>query len=272
MTDAIQTGAEPAAQSQTALGRQDVNPMTGFALLRAPAWEPQAFKDAFKRDWGVDIEAPIPEADRPLIFNAFGSVVVVGMQRGSVPNAAAERAADHTDDWPEAAQAADEHLGYVIVAAVPETASLAENARTCVKALASLAEQANVMAIEAASSLKRPDSYRSHALLMQEHPEFFPARNVIYFGIWKETEEGGLNGCTVGMSLFGLPEVEVVESSDEAPAIKNRLLAAVLEELQAGHILKDGDLVHMNGCAFRCALGESVGIPGTKTLQLEPQG
>lgn len=268
MTENTQAGAQAAPAAHD---RREDNPMTGFALLRAPAWEPQAFKDAFLRDWGVEIEAPAPEAGRPLIFNVFGSVVVVGMQRGSVPNSGAERAADHTDDWPEAHRAAGDHLGYVIVAAVPETASLAENARTCVKALASLAEQANVMAIEAASSLKRPEAYRSHALLMQDHPDFFPARNVIYFGVWKETEAGGLNGCTVGMSLFGLPEIEVNESPDDAQAIKNRLLAAVLEELQAGHILKDGDLVHMNGRAFRCALGESIGIPGTKTLQLEPE-
>ena len=241
--------------------------LTGFALLQTPAWEPERFQALFEADWGEPIEAPIPEAGRPWIFPFAGSVVVLGLEAHPLSARIGEDAT--RSSWPLAEEVAHNHLGAVIAAVVPEAASLAENARNFAKVLSSLSKLSNVMGISSAAQIFSPAAFRAAALEIKEKPDCFPAPLVVYFGTWQETEGATPNGCTFGLGRFALPEIEVEACGLDAAAIRSLLEAAVRVELEAGQILKTGDVLSHQGVDYTVAFGDSIGIPGTQTLHLE---
>lgn len=261
--------ASNAAESIRKNNTSEDAPVTSFALLRTPAWEPDVFLRAFREDWGVEIKDKLPMGNAPWIFRVFGSVVVLGMQPTAVPNNGADRAAERTFDWPEAVRAAHEHTAYLLAAVVPETADAVENARTAAKIMASLAKQPNVMAIEGGTKLFSPEAYRTVALKMQEKPETFPAPLIIGTGVWQEQENGGFYACTVGLTTrFGLPEIEIVDADEKPDVLRDVVETAIRLELEAGKVLKDGDVLARGGKNWRASLAKSYCLQGATTLQL----
>ena len=241
--------------------------LTGFALLQTPAWEADRFRELLEADWGEKIETPMPAPGRPWIFPYAGSVVVVGLEAHSLPARIGEDAARSA--WPLAEEVAHNHLGAVIVAVVPESASLAENARNFVKVLSSLSKLPNVMGLASAGQIFSPAAFRSAALQIEEAPEMFPASLVIYFGTWQETEGAQPNGCTFGLGRFALPEIEVEPSELDAAAVRALLEAAVRVQMETGKVFKDGDVFAHQGVEYVVHFSPSTGIPGTSTLHLE---
>lgn len=263
------TEASNAAESIRKNNASEETPVTSFALLRTPAWEPDVFLRAFEEDWGVKIVEKVPLGNSPWIFRVFGSVVVLGMQPTAVPKNGADHAAERTFDWPDAVRLAHEHTAYLLAAVVPETADAVENARTAAKVMASAAAQPNATAVEGGGRLFSPDAYRAVALKMKDRPETFPAPLIIGTGIWQEKEGGGFYACTVGLSArFGLPEIEIVDSKKAPEVLRDVVETAIRLELEAGKILKDGDVLARAGKNWQASLAKSYCLEGTTTLQL----
>lgn len=265
MTDA--TSTTEAAQHRP---NADEAALTGFALLQTPAWEPERLRERLEADWGEKIEVPLPAAGRPWFFPLAGSIVVLGLEAHPLSARIGEDAARSA--WPLAEEVAHNHLGAVIAAVVPESASLAENARTYAKVLSSLSKLSNVMGIATAAQIFSPAAFRAAAAQIKEKPECFPAELVVYFGVWQEAEGAAPNGCTFGLGRFALPEIEVEPCGLNAGEIRELLEAAVRVELEAGKILKTDDVLAHNGVDYVVSFGPSIGIPSTSTLHLERAG
>ena len=153
MTD-TQLAAHAGSNTETPLRASDY-PMTGLVLLSVPAWEPSHLRQSLLLDWQINAGEPPQTPREPWIFRVNGSLVVVVLEPRPVPDHAADEQAKNCHDWTEAADVAHAHQAYLAVAVIAESASLIENARTAMKVLASLCEQPNARAVNAASRLDR---------------------------------------------------------------------------------------------------------------------
>lgn len=253
-------------------GRPGDYPMTGLALLRVPAWEPERFAAQLNLDWEID-PGEVPENFRePWVFRAAGSIVVIGFEPHPVPDNAADELARNCVDWPDAAEIARTHAACLAVAVIAETATLVENARTAMKVLGSLARQANVSAVNSAQRLFEPEAFRTDVMTMQGSSSAFPIFNMVYFGLWRSGEDEPLSGCTVGLANFMCPELEILRSPDAPAVIRAQMIAAAMTQITRGRPLEEGEELALSGTRFRAELRDSTAIPGTKTTHLVALG
>lgn len=245
------------------------HPTTGLVLLRTPAWEPQRFQDALFVQWGLKIDAPQPQAGSPWLFHLEGSVVVVGFQPHPTPNHLADEEAKNSPDFENAQRVAQEHLAYLVVAVVPETASLIENAKTAVKVLATLSQDANALAVSSASRLFDCGVFQNIAEPMHRMPNYVPVMALICPAVWQETAQSGFAGCTVGLMQFNLLELEFPEGTESPETIRQCLTAAATLQLEKHIYFKDGDTFKYAGRTFKVELSPGIGVEGVNTLKIQ---
>lgn len=268
MTD-TQLEAHAGSNTETPLRASDY-PMTGLVLLSVPAWEPSHLRQSLLLNWQINAGEPPQTPREPWIFRVNGSLVVVGLEPRPVPDHAADEQAKNCHDWPEAADVAHAHQAYLAVAVIAESASLIENARTAMKVLASLCEQPNARAVNAASRLFAPDVYRKAALAMQDSEKAFPIFNLIYFGLWQQNDVEGLSGYTVGLDRFGVREVEIQGSLLKPLEIRALMVDAAMMQITRGKTFAEGEEVKLGGRTYRALIAASAALPIPETTHLVP--
>lgn len=264
----VQSETNAASLAETPLRASDY-PMTGLVLLSVPAWEPSHLRQTLLSDWQIDAGEAPQSPQEPWIFRASGSLVVLGLEPRPVPDHAADEQAKNCPDWPEAVDVAHAHQAYLAVAVIAEKASLIENARTAMKVLASLCEQPNARAVNAASRLFAPQAYRKAALAMQDSDKAFPIFNLIYFGLWQEADVEGLSGYTVGLDRFGVREAEVRGSALKPLEIRALLVDAAMMQITRGKTFTEGEEVKLGGRTYVARIAPSAALPIPESTHLE---
>lgn len=240
--------------------------LTAYVLLKSATWNAHEFAADFEADWGVKVEGVPENPAEPIAFRAFGSIIAVGMNQCPVPDGLAQEHAKNNPEWPGAAAAAAEHQAHLVAAVFSESSDALENARNLVRVAATLTLLPGVLAVDAATMLFTPEGYRNGAALLQD-PNEVPVMNLVAFGTWRRSEAGKTCGYTAGLAAFGLPEGEVVESTQGAEVVRRFLVNFArwqLAHLPTGGVIRDGDeLDH----GIRAELADGIAFPEFKTLQ-----
>ena len=248
------------------------HPITGLALLRVPAWEPERLAAQLDLDWQIKAENPPADFHEPWLFRVNGSLVVIGFEGHPIPGNAADEQAKNCPDWGDAEEVARTHLGYLAIAVVAEEASLLDNARTAMKVMGSLARQPNVSAINSAGRLFEPEAFRTDIMTMQGSSTAFPIFNIIFFGLWQKEEDTPLCGYTLGLDAFACPDVEIIESPDSPAVIRAQMIAAAMTQIARRKPLLEGEELALSGTRFRAERKISTAVPGAVTTHLIPLG
>ncbi len=245
----------------------EAHPLEGVVLLSEAQWDAKAFIDGMKDIWGFDLQVEAPVDDSPLVFEFGGSVVAVKLMREKLDAQVAAAHASMNPVWKEAGMMAKLHQAYLAVLAIPKTCTSMDNAAMIVKVLDVLSRQENAMAVDNGSTILGLDGYREGASVMK-HGEL-PIFNLVTFAVAREDEEKCV-GVTMGMTMLGFNELEVLPVKAAPNTVQEFLYTIVEWSLKSGRSVEVGAMLGLNPQnRHPVTLADSRLIPGLQTLQIE---
>ena len=174
-----------------------------------------------------------------VVMRVGGMMLIVTLFHGHIPDNEAENNAENNYMWPEAVEAAKAHKAHIMVAVLGEEEKLLERGKLFTKAMAVCCKQKYATGVYTSGVVFEPRFYEGFADMMKE--DELPIFNWIWFGLYRS--EGGLNGYTYGMDVFGKEEMEVLNANDEPGELRDFLASLASYVLACDVTLKDGETI-----------------------------
>ena len=217
----------------------------GSVLLSKAEWDKEQLIRDLREEWNIVDEEP-DESDEneensgdAVVMRVGGMMLIVTLFHGHIPDNEAEINAENNYMWPEAVEAAKAHKAHIMVAVLGEEEKLLERGKLFTKAMAVCCKQKYVTGVYTSGVVFEPRFYEGFADMMKE--DELPIFNWIWFGLYRS--EGGLNGYTYGMDVFGKEEMEVLNANAEPGELRDFLASLASYVLACDVMLKDGETI-----------------------------
>ncbi len=217
----------------------------GSVLLSKAEWDKEQLIRDLQEEWGIVDEEPDEGGEDNensgdiVVMRVGGMMLIVTLFHGHIPDNEAEMNAENNYMWPEAIEAAKAHRAHIMVAVLGEEEKLLERGRLFTKAMAVCCKQKYATGVYTSGVVFEPRFYEGFAGMMKE--DELPIFNWIWFGLYRS--EGGLNGYTYGMDVFGKEEMEVLNADAEPEDLRDFLASLASYVLACDVTLKDGETI-----------------------------
>ncbi len=236
-TDAINK-RENANDDDSAVGR-----FAGSVLLSKAEWDKEQFIKDLQEEWGIvdeELDEKVDEDNSDAVVMRVGDMMLVAtLFKNHIPNNEAEINAENNYMWPEAVEVAKNHKAHIMVAVLGEDEKLLERGKLFTKVMATCCKQKYVIGVFTSGVVFSPRFYEGFAGMIKENE--LPIFNWIWFGLYRS--EGGLNGYTYGMDVFGKEEMEVLNADAEPEALRDFLASLASYVLACDVTLQDGETI-----------------------------
>ncbi|GAA6385447.1 hypothetical protein I310019A7_14380 [Lawsonibacter asaccharolyticus] len=215
---------------------------TGFVLLSKGEWDKEQFIRDMKEKWDITVDeydASEEKDDDALVFEVGDMLAAVSLAAYPIPNGEAELNAENNYMWPDAVQVAKEHRAHIMVAILGKEEKILEKGKLFTKLVAACCRQKYATGIYTSGVVFEPRFYEGFADMLKE--DELPIFNWVWFGLYRS--EGGLNGYTYGMDVFGKEEMEVLNTDAEPEELRDFLASLASYVLACDVMLKDGETI-----------------------------
>ena len=215
---------------------------TGFVLLSKAEWDKEQFIRDMKENWDIvvdEYDASEEKDDDALVFEVGDMLAAVSLNNYPIPGGEAEGNAENNYMWEDAVKVAKEHRAHLMVAVLGKEEDLLEKGKLFTKMVAACCRQKYATGIYTSGVVFEPRFYEGFADMMKE--DELPIFNWVWFGLYRS--EGGLNGYTYGMDVFGKEEMEVLNTDAEPEDLRDFLASLASYVLACDVTLQDGETI-----------------------------
>ena len=217
----------------------------GSVLLSKAEWDKEQLIRDLREEWGIVDEEPDEgdeddeNSDDAVVMRVGGMMLIVTLFHGHIPDNEAEINAENNYMWPEAVEVAKAHKAHIMVAVLGEEEKLLERGKLFTKAMAVCCKQKYATGVYTSGVVFEPRFYEGLADMLKE--DELPIFNWVWFGLYRS--EGGLNGYTYGMDVFGKEEMEVLNTDAEPEDLRDFLASLASYVLACDVTLQDGETI-----------------------------
>lgn len=217
----------------------------GSVLLSKAEWDKEQLIRNLREEWGIVDEEPDEgdeddeNSDDAVVMRVGGMMLIVTLFHGHIPDNEAEINAENNYMWPEAVEVAKTHTAHIMVAVLGEEEKLLERGKLFTKAMAVCCKQKYATGVYTSGVVFEPRFYEGLADMLKE--DELPIFNWVWFGLYRS--EGGLNGYTYGMDVFGKEEMEVLNTDAEPEELRDFLASLASYVLACDVTLQDGETI-----------------------------
>ena len=217
----------------------------GSVLLSKAEWDKEQLIRNLREEWGIVDEEPDEgdeddeNSDDAVVMRVGGMMLIVTLFHGHIPDNEAEINAENNYMWPEAVEVAKAHKAHIMVAVLGEEEKLLERGKLFTKAMAVCCKQKYATGVYTSGVVFEPRFYEGLADMIKE--DELPIFNWVWFGLYRS--EGGLNGYTYGMDVFGKEEMEVLNTDAEPEELRDFLASLASYVLACDVTLQDGETI-----------------------------
>ncbi len=215
---------------------------TGFVLLSKGEWDKEQFVRDMKEKWDITVagyDASEDKSDDTLVFEVGDMFAAVSLATYPIPNGEAEMNAENNYMWPDAVQVAREHCAHILVAVLGNEEKVLEKGKLFTKMVSACCRQKYATGVYTSGVVFDPRFYEGFADMMRE--DELPIFNWVWFGLYRS--EGGLNGYTYGMDVFGKEEMEVLNADADPNDLRDFLASLASYVLACDVTLQDGETI-----------------------------
>ena len=215
----------------------------GSVLLSKAEWDKEQLIRNLREEWGIVDEEPDEgdeddeNSDDAVVMRVGGMMLIVTLFHGHIPDNEAEINAENNYMWPEAVEVAKAHKAHIVVAVLGEEEKLLERGKLFTKAMAVCCKQKYATGVYTSGVVFEPRFYEGLADMLKE--DELPIFNWVWFGLYRS--EGGLNGYTYGMDVFGKEEMEVLNTDAEPEELRDFLASLASYVLACDVTLQGGN-------------------------------
>ena len=217
----------------------------GSVLLSKVEWDKEQLIRDLRAEWGIVDEEPDEgdeddeNSDDAVVMRVGGMMLIVTLFHGHIPDNEAEINAENNYMWPEAVEVTKAHKAHIMVAVLGEEEKLLERGKLFTKAMAVCCKQKYATGVYTSGVVFEPRFYEGLADMIKE--DELPIFNWVWFGLYRS--EGGLNGYTYGMDVFGKEEMEVLNTDAEPEDLRDFLASLASYVLACDVTLQDGETI-----------------------------
>ena len=217
----------------------------GSVLLSKAEWDKEQLIRDLREKWGIVDEEPdegdkdVENSDDAVVMRVGNMMLIVTLFHGHIPDNEAEINAENNYMWPEAVEVAKAHKAHIMVAVLGEEEKLLERGKLFTKAMAVCCKQKYATGVYTSGVVFEPRFYEGLADMLKE--DELPIFNWVWFGLYRS--EGGLNGYTYGMDVFGKEEMEVLNTDAEPEDLRDFLASLASYVLACDVTLQDGETI-----------------------------
>ena len=217
----------------------------GSVLLSKVEWDKEQLIRDLREEWGIVDEEPDEgdeddeNSDDAVVMRVGNMMLIVTLFHGHIPDNEAEINAENNYMWPEAVEVAKAHKAHIMVAVLGEEEKLLERGKLFTKAMAVCCKQKYATGVYTSGVVFEPRFYEGLADMIKE--DELPIFNWVWFGLYRS--EGGLNGYTYGMDVFGKEEMEVLNTDAEPEDLRDFLASLASYVLACDVTLQDGETI-----------------------------
>ena len=215
---------------------------TGFVLLSKAEWDKEQFLRDMKKKWDIAVDeydASEEKDDGALVFEVGDMLAAVSLNNYPIPGGEAELNAENNYMWPDAVKIAREHRGHIMVAVLGKEEKVLEKGKLFTKLVAACCRQKYATGVYTSGVVFEPRFYENFADMLKE--DELPIFNWVWFGLYRS--EGGLNGYTYGMDVFGKEEMEVLNTDAEPEDLRDFLASLASYVLACDVTLQNGETI-----------------------------
>ena len=215
---------------------------TGFVLLSKGEWDKEQFIRDMKEKWDIAVDEydeSEEKGDDALVFEVGDMFAAVSLATYPIPGGEAELNAENNYMWPDAVKIAREHCAHLMVAVLGKEDDLLEKGKLFTKLVAACCRQRYATGVYTSGVVFEPRFYEGLADMIKE--DELPIFNWVWFGLYRS--EGGLNGYTYGMDVFGKEEMEVLNTDAEPEELRDFLASLASYVLACDVTLQDGETI-----------------------------
>ena len=217
----------------------------GSVLLSKVEWDKEQLIRDLREEWGIVDEEPDEgdeddeNSDDAVVMRVGDMMLIVTLFHGHIPDNEAEINAENNYMWPEAVEVAKAHKAHIMVAVLGEEEKLLERGKLFTKAMAVCCKQKYATGVYTSGVVFEPRFYEGLADMLKK--DELPIFNWVWFGLYRS--EGGLNGYTYGMDVFGKEEMEVLNTDAEPEELRDFLASLASYVLACDVTLQDGETI-----------------------------
>ena len=217
----------------------------GSVLLSKAEWDKEQLIRDLREEWGIVDEEPdegdedVENNDDAVVMQVGNMMLIVTLFHGHIPDNEAEINAENNYMWPEAVEVAKAHKAHIVVAVLGEEEKLLERGKLFTKAMAVCCKQKYATGVYTSGVVFEPRFYEGLADMLKK--DELPIFNWVWFGLYRS--EGGLNGYTYGMDVFGKEEMEVLNTDAEPEELRDFLASLASYVLACDVTLQDGETI-----------------------------
>ena len=217
----------------------------GSVLLSKAEWDKEQLIRNLREEWGIVDEEPDEgdeddeNSDDAVVMRVGGMMLIVTLFHGHIPDNEAEINAENNYMWPEAVEVAKAHKAHIVVAVLGEEEKLLERGKLFTKAMAVCCKQKYATGVYTSGVVFEPRFYEGLTDMLKK--DELPIFNWVWFGLYRS--EGGLNGYTYGMDVFGKEEMEVLNTDAEPEDLRDFLASLASYVLACDVTLQDGETI-----------------------------
>lgn len=217
----------------------------GSVLLSKAEWGKEQLIRDLREEWGIVDEEPdegdedVENSDDAVVMRVGNMMLMVTLFHGHIPDNEAEINAENNYMWPEAVEVAKAHKAHIMVAVLGEEEKLLERGKLFTKAMAVCCKQKYATGVYTSGVVFEPRFYEGLADMLKK--DELPIFNWVWFGLYRS--EGGLNGYTYGMDVFGKEEMEVLNTDAEPEELRDFLASLASYVLACDVTLQDGETI-----------------------------
>ena len=217
----------------------------GSVLLSKAEWDKEQLIRDLREEWGIVDEEPDEgdeddeNSDDAVVMQVGNMMLIVTLFHGHIPDNEAEINAENNYMWPEAVEVAKAHKAHIMVAVLGEEEKLLERGKLFTKAMAVCCKQKYTTGVYTSGVVFEPRFYEGLANMLKK--DELPIFNWVWFGLYRS--EGGLNGYTYGMDVFGKEEMEVLNTDAEPEELRDFLASLASYVLACDVTLQDGETI-----------------------------
>ena len=217
----------------------------GSVLLSKAEWDKEQLIRDLREEWGIVDEEPdegdedVENSNDAVVMRVGNMMLIVTLFHGHIPDNEAEINAENNYMWPEAVEVAKAHKAHIMVAVLGEEEKLLERGKLFTKAMAVCCKQKYATGVYTSGVVFEPRFYAGLADMLKK--DELPIFNWVWFGLYRS--EGGLNGYTYGMDVFGKEEMEVLNTDAEPEELRDFLASLASYVLACDVTLQDGETI-----------------------------
>ncbi len=243
--------------------------VTGTVLLNektAPDFK--SLLATLKTDWKFRTDSVTSKA-KTLVFSTPGATITLSYMDYAVPPAEIKAAANLSWIWRTAAQEAGRHQAQVVISVIGSPTRALELHKQFTRVAGAVLENTKSSGIYLNNQyLLLPRGFYTAAAHNLQENNSLPIYCWVHFGM--TDQDGKSGGYTFGLQEFGLPEMEVVNSSRSVAEVHAVLYDAVITVIQYGTKVTEGQtLTTVEDQKLSVHISPSKTIEGLMTAKLD---